>query len=188
MLSLDKQISLNRISTIESSIEQSSIESTTRSIEKKVDQMAIDTVKASTPTAAPAKKTLPRYKKTIEKLHSYVTSEGRVLGFINYARALGFTWIKGVIPNPKITCYDINDFKKGYLILGCDGLYEKATTNEIGSAIAHMKNNDSLETMGKKLVYNAIMHGSYDNISVIKPTILPLCDPVYPLELLKVVI
>lgn len=114
-----------------------------------------------------AKPTIPRYKKTVEKLGGSVYGN-RVEGSIAYARAFGVTWITGIIPNPKITCYNLSEFKEGYLILACDGLYDKASTNEVGSAMAHMeKNNDSLKAMSQKLVYNAIMNGSFDNVSVI---------------------
>lgn len=123
-----------------------------------------------------AKPGMDRYKKTIEKLGGCVINYfgiDRVNGNLAVARAIGDKNIIGddgktccISPNPKITCYSLDDFKGGYLVLACDGLYDVASTNEVGKAISKMeKAGDSVENMGKQLVYQAITNGSKDNVT-----------------------
>lgn len=70
-----------------------------------------------------------------------------------------------VSPNPKITSYPL-DFE--YLVLACDGLYDVATTDEVGQAVKTMHDKgETAELMAKRLVYSALQRGSRDNVSVI---------------------
>lgn len=116
-----------------------------------------------------AKPQMDRYKAKIEKLGG-VVYRGRVNGQLAVARAIGDKHIMGnnaclVSPNPKITSYPL-DF--AYAVLACDGLYDVASTNEVGTAVKAMHdNNENAEEMAKRLVYSAIQRGSKDNVSVI---------------------
>ena len=90
------------------------------------------------------------------------------------ARAIGDKELLGrkdlplISPNPKITCYSLSDFQGGYLVLACDGLYDVATTNEVGQAIEEMaKQKLSTQEMARCLVSGALANGSSDNVSVI---------------------
>ena len=117
-----------------------------------------------------AKPDIPRYKRKIEKLGGFV-SDGlpRVNSRIAVARAIGDKDVIGstgvcvMSPSPKITCFPL-DFD--YAILACDGLYDVATTNEVGAAVVGTK-NESAEMQAKRLVHAAIeLCGSSDNVSV----------------------
>lgn len=120
-----------------------------------------------------AKPNIPRYQETIERLGGFIEF-GRVNGCLAPARAIGDKEIKGatgmqcVSPNPENTRFFLEDFKGGYLVLACDGLYDVATTNEVGQAITQMaESGESVETMSKRLVCQAIMNDSSDNVSVV---------------------
>lgn len=124
-----------------------------------------------------AKPEMARYLKTILKLGGDVTffdKAYRVNGILSVARAIGDKYIVGetkeccISPNPKTAFYLIDDYKNGYLVIACDGLYNVATTNEVAHAIATMdKWGESVENMGSRLVYQAIKKGSGDNVTVI---------------------
>jgi len=121
-----------------------------------------------------AKPSMKRYAKKIEKLGGFVLAD-RVNSTLATARAIGDKDILGkkgeccVSPHPKITCYPIKDFMKGYLVLASDGLYDVATTNEVGQAIQEMgRANESTRTMSQRLVSNAIIFAhATDNVSVL---------------------
>ena len=111
-----------------------------------------------------AKPAIKRYQAKIENLGGHVVLN-RVNGFLAVARAIGDKNVLGVVPDPKITDYPLN-FK--YLVLACDGLYDVATTDEVGAAIKEMHDKgESPENMAKRLVQTAIQRGSSDNVSVI---------------------
>lgn len=126
-----------------------------------------------------AKPGIPRYKKTIENLGGYVVfTEGkseRVNGILAVARAIGDKGLMGkdgetccVSPDPKISCYLLEDFKGGYLLLACDGLFDVSSTNEIGQAVTQMDNwGEQVGNMSKRLVFSAICNGSKDNVTVV---------------------
>ena len=60
----------------------------------------------------------------------------------------------------------LEEFRGGYLVLACDGLYDVATTDEVGKAVQKMEqDNETVENMAKRLVYNAIRCGSKDNVT-----------------------
>jgi serine/threonine protein phosphatase PrpC len=132
----------------------------------------------ATQASEDAKPSMDKYKKSIEKLGGYVENcfgIFRVNGILAVARAIGDKTILGkddktccISPNPKITCYSLDDFKGGHLVMACDGLYDVSTTNEVGQAINEMVGRkESVESMSRKLVYHAIEKGSGDNVSAI---------------------
>lgn len=118
-----------------------------------------------------AKLNIERYLATIKKLGGFVIG-GRVNGGLAVARAIGDKGFKGstneccVSAHPKITCYPA-DFD--YAVLACDGLYDAATTNEVGQGIQEMHaDHETTENMAKRLVYSALRsERSRDNVSVI---------------------
>ena len=110
------------------------------------------------------------YQARIHQLGGQVIN-GRVNNDLAVARSFGDHDIIGkdgiccVAPNPKITKFDA-DFK--YLILACDGLYDVATTNEVGAAVKEMHAEDKdPEEMAKRLIHSAVRMGTQDNVSVI---------------------
>lgn len=117
-----------------------------------------------------AKPDMDRYQKKIDKLGGWVEKSGRTArigGMLAVGRAIGDKGVLGVSSSPKITAFPIEQFKGGHLVLACDGLYEKATSNEVGASVAKMvEDGESVENMGKRLVYQAIKNGSRDNVSV----------------------
>jgi len=119
-----------------------------------------------------AKPSEERHRKKIEHLGGFVEM-GRACGELAVARAIGDKeYVDGrgvccISPNPKITNYSIDDFIEGYLVLACDGLYEVATSDEVGQAIHQMSSEKrSMENMSKHLVASAIIQDSWDNVSV----------------------
>lgn len=127
----------------------------------------------ATQASEDAKPSIGRYKKKIEGLGGLVIGN-LVNGILAVARAIGDKEIVGaegeccVCPNPKTACYSLKDFKGGYLVLGCDGLYDIATTNEVGKAIQQMdEKRQSAEEMSRRLVFSAIKRGSRDNVSIV---------------------
>jgi serine/threonine protein phosphatase PrpC len=81
------------------------------------------------------------------------------------ARNIGLTTALSF--RPKITLLP-DDAKEGdYLILACDGLWDVATTDQVGKAINLMeKEGYTPAQMSEALVSLALKFGSYDNISV----------------------
>jgi protein phosphatase 1L len=123
-----------------------------------------------------AKPEIERYKRKIESLGGFVEERAfgpqAVNGILAVARAIGDKALVGktrkavVSPDPKITNYALDDFKEGYLVLACDGLYDVATSNEVGKAIKEMADSgETEENMAKRLVQAAIVQGSTDNVS-----------------------
>lgn len=115
-----------------------------------------------------AKPDVDRYRTKIEKNGGYV-AYARVQGNLGVARAIGDKYLKGntgsylISPKPKITCYPM-DFD--YIVLACDGLYDVATSDEVGTALLAMQ-NESAEMKAKRIVFGAIENKSKDNVSVI---------------------
>lgn len=117
-----------------------------------------------------AKPKIERYKKKIERMGGNVTKK-RVNGQLAVARAIGDKKIVGenktccVSPHPKITNYSLNF---AHLILGCDGLFDVTSTNEVGNRVKQMEDKklNPME-MAKALVNSAIENNSMDNVSVI---------------------
>ena len=127
-----------------------------------------------------AKPEMDKYKRKVEQLGGEVTYASDVNGAIwrvnkilAVARAIGDKIILGksgqccISPKPKITRFPLKDFKGGYLALACDGLFDVASTNQVGQAIDKMaEEGNSVEKICQKLVYHAIQAGSRDNVTV----------------------
>lgn len=126
-----------------------------------------------------AKPNMPTYRKTIEKLNGRVF-QGRVMANLAVARAIGDKSIVGfnkdgtfnnqccVSPKPKITCFPLQEVVGGHLVLACDGLYDVASTNQVGEAISQMIGLDyTPEEMSGSLVDRALYSGSRDNVTVL---------------------
>lgn len=126
-----------------------------------------------------AKPTMPGYLKTIKKLGGIVSYQ-RVNGILAVARAIGDKTIVGgdedspcnntccVSPKPKITCLPFEELAGGYLVLACDGLYDVASTDEVGKAINDMSSlSYTPQQMSRTLVAEAIQHSSIDNVTVV---------------------
>jgi protein phosphatase 1L len=119
----------------------------------------------TTQASEDAKPSMPRYKKTIEDLGGKVFS-GRVGGVLAVGRAIGDKEVVGVSSSPKITVFPLEQFKRGFLVIACDGLYNVSSSNEVGAAVAKMaKDGEKVEGMSRRLVYQAIKNGSQDNVS-----------------------
>ncbi len=125
-----------------------------------------------------AKPNITRYQRRIEKRGGTVERGGngiyRVNGNLAVATAIGDKGIKSseghrcILPNPKITCYPLADFKNGHLVVACDGLWDVVSSNEIGKAIKKMSDQkESVKQMAQRLVWSAIDGGSKDNVSTI---------------------
>ncbi len=119
-----------------------------------------------------AKPDIERYRRKIESHKGCVikmlSGISRVNGFLAVARAVGDHEVTGVIANPKITCYALEDFVGGYVVLACDGLYDVATTNEVGYAVDRLTAQGfSPDEIAQRLVSAAIGNGSKDNVTTL---------------------
>lgn len=113
------------------------------------------------------------YKRKIEEKGgevSRVFGAFRVNGSLAVARAIGDKEAIGskgtclISPNPKITCYAVDEWD--YFLISCDGLPDVATTDEIGNGLIKVFYDD-VDYIAKRFVYSAIKNGSGDNVSVI---------------------
>lgn len=114
-----------------------------------------------------AKPDIPRYRKQIEKRGGTVKN-GRIFGSgttLSTARAIGSQNVRGVSASPKITSYSLRDFNGGHIVLASDGLYDVATTNQVGRVVDQMS-KDSAENIASRLVHSAMLSNSQDNVSV----------------------
>lgn len=70
-----------------------------------------------------------------------------------------------IVPRSKITKFDASS---GFLCIACDGLWDVATSNQVGSAIDTLvKDGKSLKEIADILTLGAVGSGSEDNISVL---------------------
>ena len=115
-----------------------------------------------------------RYKKGIEKRGGFVEVLDcpRINGRLAVGRAIGdYSVGKGINPRPKITKLALSNITKGSrLILACDGIYDVASSKQIGAAILKNKKQYD-ETLAKNIVYSAYNSGSTDNLSALFVTI-----------------
>lgn len=90
----------------------------------------------------------------------------RVNGCLGVARAIGDHELNGAVSaRPKITKIPIKKIKPGsHLILTCDGVYDVASTRQIGRAVHENRNLNPME-LAKNIVYSAFHAGSNDNLS-----------------------
>jgi len=93
---------------------------------------------------------------------------GRLQGKLGVSRAFGnyeFKDSKYLVSDPEIKKFTI-EIDAQFLVLGCDGLYEKFTNEEIVSFIKQRSSAKSLEDVIQLLVEEAIDRGTEDNITV----------------------
>lgn len=120
----------------------------------------------ATQASEDAKPSVPRFEEKINKLGGIVIDR-RVNGILGVARAVGDKNFKKVVSsNPKITCYPLDEFKDGYLVLACDGLWDTASTQNVGNVIKEMdEKKQSVQEMSQRLVWGAIENHSNDNVT-----------------------
>jgi serine/threonine protein phosphatase PrpC len=107
-------------------------------------------------------------KKRIIKLGGKVIG-GRLQGKLGVSRAFGnyeFKASKYLVSDPEIKEVTIGK-DAHFLVMGCDGLYEKFTNDEIVSYIKNKISSKSLEEVIQQLVEEALDRGTEDNITVI---------------------
>jgi serine/threonine protein phosphatase PrpC len=81
------------------------------------------------------------------------------------AQSIGDHHLKGVMnPRPKIALYKIEE--KGVLIQACDGLFDVASTAQVGKRVQEFF-EASPEEIAKRLTQDALNSGSGDNITVL---------------------
>lgn len=112
-----------------------------------------------------------RYLESIEKRKgtvSIINNIARLNGIVSMARAIGDLFItKGLCSRPKITMIPLSKITAhSHLILACDGLYDAASSQQVGLSIQQHCNEDP-DVQAKNLVYAAYNAGSSDNISVL---------------------
>jgi len=107
-------------------------------------------------------------KKRIIKLGGKVIG-GRLQGKLGVSRAFGnyeFKASKYLVSDPEIKEVTIGK-DAHFLVMGCDGLYEKFTNDEIVSYIKNKISSQPLEAVIQQLVEEALDRGTEDNITVI---------------------
>ncbi|MGR3952208.1 MAG: PP2C family protein-serine/threonine phosphatase [Chlamydia sp.] len=117
----------------------------------------------------------PFFAKGVADLGGQVTKDGkRVLlmnnmpmaGGLSVARAIGDHDYKAISSKAEVTKYDIHG--PMHLVLGCDGIFERLTSEQVGIfAQTRLKEGSPLETISNDLVKLAFASGSTDNISAI---------------------
>lgn len=112
----------------------------------------------------------PRYKKSIEKRGGKVINiwgVHRINGNLAVGRAIGDAAVgKGMTARPKITMMPLSEIQPGsHLILACDGIYDVASTRQIGKAAA--QNKEPAGSFAKGIVYSAYQANSSDNLSAL---------------------
>lgn len=120
----------------------------------------------------------PKYKKGIEKRGGFVEM-GRLNGQLAVARALGDAPVgQGVNCRPKIVKIPLSEAKKegGHLIIGCDGLWDVASSSQAAKDVDQLVKNRSQGNKAEHLVKKAYQSGSGDNISAL---IVDLNHPAY---------
>jgi protein phosphatase 1L len=110
-----------------------------------------------------------RYQRCIANRGGFVVERGpvhRVCGVIAVARALGDHDLEGAMSaRPKITAIPLKEIRAGsHLMLGCDGIFDVASTRQVGRAIQENRAAPE-EVLAKNMVYSAFMAGSQDNLS-----------------------
>jgi len=107
-------------------------------------------------------------KQRITKLGGSVIG-GRLQGKLGVSRAFGnceFKEAKYLVSDPEIKEVNVESDAQ-FLVLGCDGLYEKFTNDEIVCFIKNKMASKPLEEVIKELVDEALDRGTDDNITVI---------------------
>jgi len=94
---------------------------------------------------------------------------GRLQGKLGVSRAFGdyeFKEAKYLVADPEIKQVTL-ERDAHFLVMGCDGLYEKFTNDEIVSYIKNKISSQPLEAVIQQLVEEALDRGTEDNITVI---------------------
>jgi len=102
----------------------------------------------------------------------YIQSQGsmhRVNGRLAVAAALGAHWTQGAISaRPRITAFPTESLKTGTLIQACDGLFEVASTQQLGNRIhATLTHGMTLSEAANDAITAAWSCGSEDNLSLL---------------------
>jgi serine/threonine protein phosphatase PrpC len=107
-------------------------------------------------------------KQRIIKLGGYVIG-GRLQGKLGVSRAFGnieFKECKYLISDPEVKEVSLHSDAE-FLVVGCDGLFEQFTNDEIIGFIKNKISSNPLDVVVKDLVDEALDRGSNDNITVI---------------------
>jgi len=93
---------------------------------------------------------------------------GRLQGKLGVSRAFGnyeFKAAKYLVSDPEIKEVTLES-DAHFLVMGCDGLYEKFSNDEIVSFIKQKISSKPLEAIIQQLVDEALDRGTEDNITV----------------------
>lgn len=110
-----------------------------------------------------------RAQPSVERRGGEVLDEKRVgkgTQTLGTARSIGDMQIPGVTPRAKVTMCSL-PHQGGRLILGCDGLFECLTTNEVGQLASKEVLKHNPQENAEALVYSSFAMGSEDNISAL---------------------
>src|SRR5262249_14233112 len=108
----------------------------------------------------------PHYQEEIRKHGGYV-DYGRVNGHLAVARAIGDHNVAGICPYPTIISRPLSEFPPdSHLILGCDGIFDVASTIQVAKAVKDHRES-SARDLARNLVYSAYMAESSDNLSAL---------------------
>lgn len=106
----------------------------------------------------------PKYKKGIEHRNGMVFG-GRINGILAVGRAIGDHSLNGAASGRcKITRVPFEIPPGSVMVLGCDGIWDVASTKQVVAAIQEHQ-NDSLNCIAKNIVYSAYSSGSMDNLT-----------------------
>lgn len=144
--------------------------------------------------SADAKPGDPHFLKGIRKRGGRVTQAPRdvprIGGGLAVGRAIGDyinpdgKEILGITPRPQIVTLEESKHAKGeydYVVLACDGLWDVASSYQVGDAIRKMHEEGCTSAeMAAKLVSEAINAGSTDNVSVQVIKMPKKMTPLYP--------
>lgn len=115
-----------------------------------------------------AKPADPRYLRGIQNRGGWVRMgrTPRVQGRLAVARAFGDHALEPFVSSrPKITMVPLSEIPRGsHIVLACDGVYDVASTRQIGNFI-HENRNTSLQQMAEGIVNSSYVAGSRDNLS-----------------------
>ncbi len=115
-----------------------------------------------------ANPTDPRYLKGIQNRGGAVfwNNGMRVNGQIAVARAFGDHLVgPAMSARPKITMISMNKIQpNSLLVLACDGVYDVASTRQVGGALKNRANHEAAE-LAKNIVFSTFQAGSTDNLS-----------------------
>jgi len=117
-----------------------------------------------------------RYEKGIKNRGGavYWNMGMRVNGAIAVARAIGDHFVNGALSaRPKITMTPLDKIRRGsHLILACDGIYDVASSRQIGFAVRDHAHNPP-ETLARNIVHSAFEAQSGDNLSAMIINLVP---------------